>query len=65
MYHRWMLFLVVLVSTFTSGCKSSNSLDYRPWDADDYGFDQLWREGHGFNNPNVDRIRRGQPPEDF
>ena|SRR5690349_20921674 len=27
--------------------------------------DELWQQGYGFNNPNPERIRKGQEPEDF
>ncbi len=27
--------------------------------------DPLWRQGYGFNNPNNERIRNGQPPLNF
>jgi hypothetical protein len=26
---------------------------------------ELWRQGYGYNNPNPERIRKGQEPEDF
>ncbi len=45
--------LIVVFVALSSGC------------ATDSEFNQLWRQGHGFNNPNVDRIRNGLPPEDF
>ena len=28
----------------------------------DSAVDGLWREGYGFNNPNLERRRQGQPP---
>jgi len=27
--------------------------------------DQLWRDGYGFNNPNIDRQKRGLRPVNF
>jgi hypothetical protein len=27
--------------------------------------DPLWRQGYGYNNPNNERIRQGQPPLNF
>jgi len=29
--------------------------------AADAELDNLWRQGYGFNNPNVDRMRQGKP----
>jgi len=29
--------------------------------AADAELDSLWRQGYGFNNPNVDRMRQGKP----
>lgn len=26
---------------------------------------KTWREGGGFNNPNVERLQRGEKPKDF
>ena len=34
-------------------------------DFDGFETDHLWREGYGFNNPNSDRIRAGQPVQNF
>lgn len=27
--------------------------------------DSLWKQGYGYGNPNVERIRSGQKPESF
>ncbi len=37
------------------GCSSSRESN----------LDNLWQQGYGFNNPNVERIREGKPPVDF
>lgn len=34
-------------------------------DSHDDHFDSLWKQGYGYNNPNVDRIRTGQKPTGF
>ncbi len=45
--------LVAVLLILSSGCASDREVD------------RLWREGYGFNNPNPERVRNGQPPLNF
>lgn len=47
-------FLMVLVVFLSSGCASDDEYESE--------LDYLWRQGYGFNNPNVRRIKSGEPP---
>ncbi len=47
---------IALLLVLLSGCAS---------DPHDSEIDRLWRQGYGFNNPNLERIKNGCPPVDF
>ncbi|MGZ0171098.1 MAG: hypothetical protein ACKVHE_16205 [Planctomycetales bacterium] len=49
-------FILALTLTLTSGCASSPKESH---------LDRLWKQGYGFNNPNLERIRNGQRPLNF
>lgn len=34
-------------------------------DRNEHPMDNLWKQGYGYNNPNVDRLRNGQKPIGF
>ena len=54
---RWLLLAILFVTCTTlAGCAAGR---------EDTEVDQLWRSGAGFNNPNADRMRRGQNPLNF
>jgi hypothetical protein len=57
MFRRLLLLLALLLGFSVTGCQWLGSGD--PY------FDTLWRQGHGFNNPNPLRIKQGLPPKDF
>lgn len=48
-----LFFLLAVLAVFVSGCATDSSLQ------------QAWRQGYGFNNPNPERIKQGQPPTSF
>jgi hypothetical protein len=48
--------LLTATLALNSGCASSPK---------ESQLDQLWKQGHGFNNPNPERIRNGQKPLNF
>jgi|GEM_PF-5935957 len=45
--------------------QSSCTVDYDPKPKIGPDLEQLWEEGYGFNNPNYERIRKGQKPLKF
>ncbi len=54
---RWIfcaLFLILCGNL--TGCASGR---------EDTELDQLWRDGYGARNPNLDRMKRGQTPLNF
>ncbi len=56
------LFLLLLAITLVpAGCVS----DPEPHDDINHQLNQQWLQGYGFNNPNVERRRRGLPPLNF
>lgn len=55
---RLLILTACIAILNVAGCKSDS----------DPASDQLneyWREGYGYNNPNVDRMRKGLPPQNF
>lgn len=56
--------LIVVCFAFT-GCRGIRP-NYSLFDNDrEEHTDELWRQGYGFNNPNVERIKNGERPVDF
>ena len=53
---RLLALLSVLFSLSVIGCAS---------DRNEHPMDGLWKQGYGYNNPNVDRLRNGQTPVGF
>jgi hypothetical protein len=51
--------LAVVLTLIATGCATQPKSEY-----DEY-VDSQWRQGYGFNNPNPERIRKGQPPVNF
>ena len=50
---------------FFSGCRAVRP-DYSLFKTDrEERIDELWRQGYGYNNPNVDRIGNDQVPLNF
>lgn len=45
--------LALVICTILSGCASDDHLEHT---------NELWRQGYGFNNPNYDRIKKGEKP---
>ena len=68
---RFVGWLFAFVLVFNLGCTSPDKQDaqvddpFDPPSDEETMFDQLWREGYGFNNPNPERIRQGKPPLNF
>jgi hypothetical protein len=56
MRNTWIL--AVLALAILSGCAKKR-------DPMKEHLNDLWLEGYGFNNPNLDRIKRGEPPLNF
>lgn len=57
MLRFWRLMLLSC-SVFFVGCATDP-------DSEDDSLNHLWRQGYGYNNPNPDRIRRGEAPLNF
>lgn len=53
MYRRIVFVGIVFAALACGGC------------ATDTSFNDLWRQGYGFNNPNPERIQKGLEPKDF
>lgn len=51
---RTIGFLVAVGVLLSTGCASDDEYESE--------LDRLWRQGYGFNNPNVQRIKNGEPP---
>ena len=65
---RIMVLCILLCSVLLSGCQSLSFQrpNYSLFKSEqEERTDALWRQGSGFNNPNVDRIRDGQTPLNF
>lgn len=72
-----LIFVLLLVLGTSCGCCSSPGFEqYRAKqtalrehradiDAQTASIDSLWKTGHGFNNPNVERIKQGLEPQNF
>lgn len=55
---RAILILLTLAALLApTGCATDGE--------DDPDLNDLWRQGYGFNNPNPERIRNGEPPLNF
>lgn len=62
---RQAFFAGVLMFVLLSGCRTTRP-DYSLFKSEqEQQTDSLWRQGFGYNNPNVDRIRSGQTPLNF
>lgn len=54
---RLAVFLIALFCC--AGCASDSN------DRHNDHLDSLWKQGYGYGNPNVERMRNGQKPVDF
>ena len=66
MRYCFFVLLGVYCMVTTLGCASSP--DFSSDDESDRTSDHLnslWKQGYGFNNPNIDRRRKGLPPTNF
>lgn len=61
-----MLFLLMAPTGLLAltGCRGWHSSQKLSWERDEQ-IDQLWLAGYGYNNPNPDHRRRGEPLEHF
>jgi len=54
--------LAIVVCIALSGCRTLKP-EYSLFKSEqEERTDELWRQGYGYNNPNVERIRNGQEP---
>ncbi len=53
---RTLGLMLATILFFGSGCAS---------DQPESEADRLWKQGYGYNNPNADRLRNGEPPVNF
>lgn len=70
---RGLLYLTIVVTLATSGgCRMTgdclfhwffDTLFERPVVNEE--LNKTWREGGGFNNANVEKLKRGEEPDDF
>ena len=61
-----MLALAVLILHAAGGCATDDSAQGPTVSAvEGNPTNELWKQGYGFNNPNVDRIRDGKKSADF
>jgi hypothetical protein len=61
---RTILFLLLLISV-GGGCRVSSPVKSTDRGKDEFCADTLWRQGYGFNNPNLERMRTGLKPVNF
>ena len=59
------LLLLSHAVAFALGCRSWHPDYSLTPSAEEEQIDSLWRQGYGFNNPNPERIRNGQPAVNF
>jgi len=62
MPQHWRILLLGIALGLGIGCRSTKTAEERAMDAQ---FNEHWRNGGGFSNPNVERKKNGQPPVNF
>ena len=71
---NWVIFVLLFASIPNCGCagfqqyreKQTALREQRSIAEDSFAeINNLWKRGYGFNNPNVDRIKKGLAPENF
>ena len=56
--NRLVILGFLLICAASLGCADEHDAIYDEMNG-------LWRQGYGFNNPNVDRQRKGLSPQNF
>jgi hypothetical protein len=62
MSRRWSYLLLGLAMVCEAGCRPLRTDEERTRDK---AFNQNWLDGGGFNNPNIERKKKGLPPLNF
>ena len=62
MSRRWPSVFLGLALISGAGCRTPRTSEERAMDDQ---FNQHWRDGGGFNNPNVERKKQGLPAQNF
>ena len=71
---NWVIFVLLFALVANCGCagfeqyrdKQNAKRERRSIAEDSFAeINNLWKQGYGFNNPNVDRIKKGLAPQNF